>query len=267
MASRISSLKRLGIFFGSTLLGVVVWVFVLLAAFRLDFGLLAHPERIPQPVVVTYTIGLYLWLMVLVALLKRPMGGDPALRYGFHFDGRRLALGAGLGLGGVLLLMALEVLVGWTQFRMPGTWPVGVLAGGLVTAMAVAISEELLFRGLFLRTLLLDQPPARAMVLSSFLFAALHFLRPNIGLADIIPFIGLLTTGLVLAYAAWKSDSLWLPIGIHAGWVYFITVSDQLGLWKYASDTVWLTGPSGPASGLLGILMLLGLLPLIKRHA
>jgi membrane protease YdiL (CAAX protease family) len=267
MAERVSSLKRLGLFFGAALLGVVLWVLVLLVAFRLDPALLAHPERIPQPVVLTYTIGLYVWLMTLVALMKRPMGGDPALHYGFRFDGRRLALGAGLGLIGVLILMAVEVLAGWTLLRMPSTWPLGVLAGSLVTALAFAVSEELLFRGLFFRTLLLDHPPVRAILLSSVLFAALHFLRPNLAWTDLIPFLGLLTAGGVLAYAAWKSGSLWLPIGIHAGWVFFISVSDQLGLWTYTPPYLWLTGQSGPSSGLLGMILLLTMLPLIKRHA
>lgn len=267
MDSPVSSLRRLGTFFGAVLAGVVVWVLVLLAAFRLDLSLLARPEQIPQPVVVTYTVGLYLWLMVLVVLMKRPMGSDPALRYGFKFDGRLLLLGWGLGLGGVLLLMGLELVTGIATFKAPGTWPLGVLAGSLLTAMAYAISEELLFRGLFLRSLLLDHPPVRAMVLSSVLFAALHFLRPNLGIADLIPFLGLVVAGLVLAYAAWKTGSLWLPIGIHAGWVFFISLSDQLHLWEYLPQTLWLTGGRGPSSGLLGVVLLLGLLPVIKRHA
>ena len=263
----VSSLRRLGTFFGATLAGVVVWVLVLMAAFRLDFALLARPEQIPQPVVVTYTVGLYLWLMVLVVLLKRPMGSDPALNYGFAFNGRLLGFGWGLGLGGVLLLMGLELVTGIVTFRMPETWPVGLLAGAVATAMAYAISEELLFRGLFLRSLLLDHPPLRAMLLSSVIFAALHFLRPNLGLGDVIPFLGLVVAGFVLAYAAWKAGSLWLPIGIHAGWVFFISVSDQLHLWEYLPQALLLTGGRGPSSGLLGMVLLVGLLPLIKRHA
>ncbi|MNU01778.1 hypothetical protein D3C72_2452800 [compost metagenome] len=76
-----------------------------------------------------------------------------------------------------------------------------------------------------------------------------------------------MVAGSVLAYAAWKSGSLWLPIGIHAGWVFFISVSDQLHLWEYLPQTLLLTGGRGPSSGLLGVCMLLGLLPLLKRHA
>jgi membrane protease YdiL (CAAX protease family) len=267
MGKSLSSLQRLGLFFGAVLAGVVLWVVVLLAAFRLDFSLLATPDRIPQPVVLTYTIGLYLWLMLLVALMKRPMGTDPALHYGFHFNGWKLALGWALGLGGVLVLMAIELATGIATFRFPAEWPVGVMLGAVAAAMGYAVSEELLFRGLFLRSLLLDHPPRRAMLISSVLFAALHFLRPNLSSADIIPFLGLVVAGNVLAYAAWKSGSLWLPIGIHAGWVFFISLSDQLNLWEYAPQALWLTGGRGPSSGLLGVLMLAALLPLIKRHA
>ncbi len=267
MGKSLSSLQRLGLFFGAVLTGVVLWVLVLLAAFRLDFSLLATPDQIPQPVILTYTIGLYLWLMVLVALLKRPIGADPALHYGFRFDGRKLALGWLLGLGGVLLLMAVELGGGIATFRFPAEWPLGVILGAIAAAMGYAVSEELLFRGLFLRTLLLDHPPLRAMAISSVIFAALHFLRPNLSWADLVPFVGLVVSGWVLAYAAWKSGTLWLPIGIHAGWVFFISLSDQLHLWEYAPQLLWLSGGRGPSSGVLGVLLLVGLLPLIKRHA
>ncbi len=267
MTKPLSSPQRLGLFFGATLAWVVTWVLLLMVAFRLDLALLATPERIPQNVVLTYTIGLYLGLMALVVLMKRPMGGQNALNFGFHFNTRKLILGWGLGLGGVILLMAAEVLVGLAHFRTPASWPLGILAGSIATAMAFAVSEELLFRGLFLRTLLLDQPPMRAILLSSVLFAALHFLRPALGWTDLIPFLGLVVAGIVLAYAAWKSGSLWLPIGIHAGWIMFISLSDQLRLWEYAPQALWLTGGRGPSSGLLGAVLLIGLLPLIKRHA
>ena len=262
-----SSLKRLGLFFGAVLAGVVLWVLVLMAAFRLDFSVLSRPEAIPQAVVLTYTIGLYLWLMVLVVLMKRPMGSDPALRYGFRFDGWKLLLGWGMGLGGVLMLMAVELGAGIATFHPPAAWPAGVILGSVAAAMGYAVSEELLFRGLFLRTLLLDHPPLRAILLSSVIFAALHFLRPNLGVADVVPFLGLVVAGIVLAYAAWKTESLWLPIGIHAGWVFFISMSDQLQLWQYLPETLWLTGGRGPSSGLLAVALLLGLLPLIKRQA
>ncbi len=267
MGEPVSSPKRFGLFFGAVLAGILVWVLVLMAIFRLDFSVLAKPEALPQAVVLTYTIGLYIWLMVLVVLMKRPMGADPALHYGFRFDGWKLLLGWGLGLGGVVVLMAVELGAGIVTFQPPAAWPAGVILGSLAAAMGYAVSEELLFRGLFLRTLLLDHPPRRAIVLSSVLFAALHFLRPNLGWADVIPFLGLVVAGIVLAYAAWKTASLWLSIGIHAGWVFFISMSDQLHLWQYAPDALWLTGGRGPSSGLLGILLLFALLPLIKRHA
>lgn len=267
MGKALSSVQRLGVFFGAVIAGVVLWVLVLLAAFRLPPAMLLQADQIPQPVILTYTIGLYLWLMALVATFRRPWGGSPALQYGFRFDGRRLLTGWGLGLGGVLILVAVEVAAGLVQFKPPTTWPAGVLAGSLAAAMGFAVSEELLFRGLFLKTLMLDMSPRRAIAVSALLFAALHYLRPGLGASDLLPFMGLVMAGSVLAYAAWKSGSLWLPIGIHAGWVFFISLSNQLSLWEHAPAWLWLSGGSGPSSGVLGILLLASLFPLLRRHA
>lgn len=254
--------KHLGIFFAALLAGVLLWVLAIMAFFRLDWSMLAQLDRVPAPAVTTYTVGLYLWLMALVFLLKKPFG----LRYGGAFDGRRLAMGLGLGLGGVVLLTAIEVGLGLVRFVPPAAWRPEVLAGAAVAAIAFGLSEELVFRGLVLRTLLQDLRPWGAVALSGLIFAALHFLRP-VSAADLLPFAGLLVAGLALGYAAWKSGSLWLSVGIHAGWVYFIAVTGQLGLLEVSEHGQLWAGTNGPSSGLLGIVLLAGMFPWLRRHA
>ncbi|GAC1593880.1 MAG: CPBP family intramembrane metalloprotease [Candidatus Velthaea sp.] len=79
----------------------------------------------------------------------------------------------------------------------------------------VALFEETFFRGYLLATLargIRFRPAAAAL---SIVFGAGHIGNPGEG---IIGAIGAGAFGLVLSFALYRSGSLWLPIGIHAGW-------------------------------------------------
>jgi membrane protease YdiL (CAAX protease family) len=121
--------------------------------------------------------------------------------------------------------------------------------GGLLriagTAAVVSAIEEFLFRGVLLGLCLMAMRPAAAVLLSSFLFAAVHFLRPlkKAGTEPVTwtsgfeqlplvfssappwPLLGwgfatLLLAGILLAGATISTRKLFLAIGVHAGWIF-----------------------------------------------
>jgi membrane protease YdiL (CAAX protease family) len=77
------------------------------------------------------------------------------------------------------------------------------------------IAEEVLFRGVILRSLLPRLGVVGAVVVQALVFAGLHWdpSRPEV----IIPVIGLVVVGLVFGFLAAKRGSLGLPIMLHAG--------------------------------------------------
>jgi len=111
------------------------------------------------------------------------------------------------------------------------------------TALVVAVVEEFLFRGVALGLAARSFGRWTAAVAVSLVFAGVHFLKPAkeadavvhwwTGFAQIprileaVPppvifafgFASLFVAGMVLALAAFRTRSLWLPIGIHAGWI------------------------------------------------
>ncbi|WP_035614778.1 CPBP family intramembrane glutamic endopeptidase [Haloferula sp. BvORR071] len=117
---------------------------------------------------------------------------------------------------------------------------------GLPAALATALIEETLFRGVLLGIFLRAMRPAYAIATLSFLFAFVHFLEPPVGVmisdpesasagfqmlgqifgrfADPVPmvstFLVLSAVGVVLAYSRYRTASLWLPVGLHFGWVF-----------------------------------------------
>ena len=68
--------------------------------------------------------------------------------------------------------------------------------------------EEMLFRGLFLRSFLWSHSPARAIVLTSLLFGAAHL--------NVYQFVVASTLGLVSGWLYWATRSLWPCIFEHA---------------------------------------------------
>ncbi len=112
-----------------------------------------------------------------------------------------------------------------------------------LTAAIVPLIEEALFRGLFLGVLLRSNRPWAATVLSSGIFSIVHFLKApdqtitsvgwSSGFVSLVHsfdqfgepalllagFTTLFLIGFILAHARLRTRSLWLPIGLHAGWI------------------------------------------------
>lgn len=145
-----------------------------------------------------------------------------------------------LGIAGILLLTPV---LGWKS--APGKFPpIGFLS--LVLALGWVVLQEILFRGIAMGVFLRAVRPAAALGMAAALFALVHFLVPPQGLTVLDPdasgtgfeilwkisrqfsdpgsilgtFAPLLALGGVLAYARWRTASLWLPTGIHAGWIF-----------------------------------------------
>jgi membrane protease YdiL (CAAX protease family) len=113
-----------------------------------------------------------------------------------------------------------------------------------LTAAAVPFIEETLFRGLFLGVLLRSNRPWPATLLSAGIFSIVHFLKapdqtsPTVAWTSgfvslghsfdqfaqpmlvLAGFTTLFLIGVILADARLRTRSLWLPIGLHAGWIF-----------------------------------------------
>jgi membrane protease YdiL (CAAX protease family) len=117
----------------------------------------------------------------------------------------------------------------------------------LLGVFVVGVLEEFLFRGVLFGVLRDRISTARALFWTSFIYAAVHFLRTNDSmnvahptmmdsfkvLATLVEpfsqpqliwqsFVGLFLLGLVLNHLFLKTNSLWVAIGLHSGAVFFL---------------------------------------------
>lgn len=152
----------------------------------------------------------------------------------------------------------------------------------------IGFIEEVFFRGFILQSLLKDMQTVFAVFVSSILYSSLHFLKielhsspgiqPFIGFTVIYRFfenlilnfttilpslVGLFLVGVVLSYACLRTNSLYLAIGLHAGWVFLIKVN-HLFFDNAKSSFRWLYGDSNMVTGVLGWILLIVTLFLIR---
>jgi uncharacterized protein len=179
---------------------------------------------------------LFLWPFLRWLRIKSPR--DLGLAPNRHWA-RDLVIGFLISVLPVLCCEVFLVRQGIYRMRAGLDWT-GI--GGVALASAIVpLIEEALFRGLFLGILLRGTRPLPATLLSAGIFSIVHFLKaPDatttsvnwasgfISLAHsfdqfaepmlvLAGFTTLFLIGVILAHARLRTQSLWLPIGLHAG--------------------------------------------------
>jgi hypothetical protein len=196
-------------------------------------------DRVLQIVAVIALVGWRRWLGI---------GSWPAIGLGRPAERRDLAVGLGLAIGGMVALLGAMWAAGVLSFgwRYPFAKGVQKAILGILAAGLVGAGEEMLFRGVLLHGLLSHLRRGAAVAWVTAIYAVAHFLRGGkqsgpvtltsgferlltafAPLADpaVIPgLVGFVLLGLVLAAARLGTGALYLPIGLHAGWVFVLRV-------------------------------------------
>lgn len=206
---------------------------------------------------------------------KRPLA-DFGLRVWTKQWWRQLAFGLLLGAFLMSAIFLLEYLLGYVEIVEIGytVLPEASLAGALIVPvglyLSIAVSEETLFRGYYLRNLAEGLAgglslPARtivAVLVSSLLFGLAHIGNPA---ATAISTLYLCLLGASFAIGYILTGELAIPIGLHWSWNFFqgnvfgFAVSgkpvDGGGILRIAqTGPEWLTGGSfGPEAGVAGL--------------
>lgn len=155
------------------------------------------------------------------------------------------------GVVSMALLSGLAFLAGAQFLKTDLTASVigAALGKALATGLVVGIIEEIFFRGAAHGGLRRGMSLAPAMVVSSFIFSIVHFLKPlptpagteinwlsgfatlatcGRGSFSLPYFVTLLLAGAALAWSYEKTRTLHFPIGLHAGWVFALLLNPKL---------------------------------------
>ena len=245
----------------------------------LDQSSLMHLESSLPFLVVNTVISLTV-VVPLTYAFRRLLDGQSLRSLGLQRDqGWVRHIVAGLLLGTVLmgLIFLVEWAFGWLSVE-GFSWQVqssaSLLAGlfaYLFIFVAVALYEELAFRGYILQNLRADWGVIAALVASSLLFGVFHGLNPNV---TWLALLNIFLAGVLLAACYLVTRSLWLPMAFHFSWNFVqgpilsfpLSGLNTTGLLVTSIDgnTLLTGGAFGPEGGLLGTMVLcLGLVVLL----
>lgn len=233
---------------------------------------------------------LFLALAGLWPLLKA-LGARRAADFGLvkpAGQGKRLLTGFLVGFISLALVAAIALAAGgrvWDD--TPAGKLAGKLVGALLTAVIVGVLEEILFRGGIFGGLRRFADWRLALVVSSAIYALVHFFAPakhegpviwSSGLAllpqmfsgfadwhQLIPgFFNLTLAGALLALAYQRTGNLYFSIGLHAGWIFWLksygVLTDQA-----PNANTWLFGTNRMIDGWLACAVLTVTLLILPR--
>jgi membrane protease YdiL (CAAX protease family) len=132
---------------------------------------------------------------------------------------RDLVLGVVLGVGVVVVQLAIFAAAGWIETSRDGKLPAGVLVALLATVVLKvlwAALEELVFRGAVLAQLTRLRVPRLGLVASALLFAFAHLSRSGDRAPTLASLTVLAADGLGFGIACLATRSLWMPTAWHA---------------------------------------------------
>ncbi|MFN2508617.1 MAG: type II CAAX prenyl endopeptidase Rce1 family protein [Chthoniobacterales bacterium] len=159
---------------------------------------------------------------------------------------------AGFLIAAVPLLVFAVGLVVFRIYSVRESISAGELASRTLSAVVVPFLEEPLFRGLLLGVLLRRSSATLAIFFTSAVFSILHFLKSPEQSAVVVTwssgfnslansfsqfrepilvlagFTTLFLLGWILADAKIRTRSLWLPIGLHAGWIFASAIFNKV---------------------------------------
>lgn len=153
-------------------------------------------------------------------------------------------------------VFAFELALGGIRWkiRYPAGKALARSSRAALSSLTVVAVEEPLFRGVVLQGLLGAVPVWAAIALSAALFSAAHFVRRT---RTYWPAVGLAVLALWLGVAYYKTQALWLPMGLHSGGILAIGVHRCFV--EYRGHEVLVGNQTYPIAGLGAIaLMLLG---------
>ena len=236
-----------------------------------------QPSQLPLWLTTGLKLAELLMVLAFTYLLGRLVDRRAFAGFGFRFAQgwlEDLVLGVMLATAQMCFVVAVEWAGGWVSIGRPSA--IALIRGlldasfGVVLFGAVALGEELIFRGYVQTNLQQGAGLPIALALSSVLFGLFHSLNPNVTRLGLI---NIALAGVTLGYGYTVTGNLWLPIAYHLAWNFVqgsilglpvsgVRYGGLLTVIDRGTAPLFTGGAFGPEGGLLGTLVLLSTFPI-----
>jgi membrane protease YdiL (CAAX protease family) len=202
-------------------------------------------------------------------------------------NGKRLVAGFSVGFSSLAIVAFAALGTGARMLVDDQAHLIRKLLGAALTAIVVAVLEEILFRGALFGTLRRVMHWGLALIVSSIIYALVHFMEsarvtgpvlwysgfevlPRMlrGLVQwqlLIPgLLNLTLAGVLLALAYQRTGNLYFSIGLHAGWIFWLK-SYGIFTREVSGANAWIWGGAKLIDGWVASLVLAPTLIVILR--
>lgn len=204
-------------------------------------------------------------------------------------QGKRMALGFGIGFFSLAALGLVALGCGAWELRhdLEPARVLGKLLGAALSGVVVAVLEETFFRGAVMGALRRFHAATFALVLSSAIYALLHFfqrpvspekvewfsgllilpqmMRGFVDVQSLVPgFFNLTIVGIILGLAYQRTGDLYFSMALHGGWVFWLKFWGALAGLRPGAN-VWFWGTGKLIDGWLSMGVLLVVLTVVMR--
>ncbi len=207
-------------------------------------------------------------------LVGRLTGQHRLADLGFPRHNALRDLGLGLALGAALIsvIVGVMALAGWYGvsgflWDQPTAGATSLVVLYLLYYALVAVSEEVLFRGIGFRIVEEGLGTGAALGVSALVFGLFHLGNSNATLWAALALA--LESGILFAAVYVLTRALWLPIGLHLTWNYVLgcvygapvsgSIQPSLLQPRIAGPAAWTGGAFGPEAGLIAVIACGGL--------
>jgi hypothetical protein len=275
----------LAVFFGGALLAP--WLYELAQHFAYISPKIAHApfhRYVDRSFLILALAGIWPLLRALGATSPREIGLVP-----LHGQSQKLLGGLLLGFLSLAAVAAIALGFGGRALVHGATAQaiVGTVFNAIATAVVVATLEEILFRGGMFGGLRRAFHWPMALLLSSLIYALVHFLQradiagpvawysglallPRIlggfvNLPALVPaFFSLTLVGVLLGLTYQRTGNLYFSIGLHAGWIFWLKTYGAFTA-DVPKSAVWFWGTGKMVDGWLTFIVLALMLVAINR--
>jgi len=154
---------------------------------------------------------------VVVRIYERGRLADVGLAWSLS-SGREFVTGTGLAAAAATLVVLVPLALRMATFqreKVAVEHPWAAFAFGCGALLFGVIGEELLFRGYAFQLLIRTLGPFATILPTSLMFGLMHSANPGVSVLGIINTVAF---GILFGYAVWRTEALWLSIGLHFGW-------------------------------------------------
>jgi len=154
---------------------------------------------------------------IVVRVYERGRLADVGLGWSL-LSGREFLTGTGLGAAAAMVVVLVPLALRLANFqreKVAVEHPWAAFAFGCGALLFGVIGEELLFRGYAFQLLIRTLGPFATILPTSLMFGLMHSANPGVSVLGIINTVAF---GILFGYAVWRTEALWLSIGLHFGW-------------------------------------------------